>query len=291
MEEDEKDVDEREVAVRNNIYQLCRANEVCHTFTDCVCDNNCAGESTTKPSMKAWLARPASNDDLKTHPTFEHFNMVGGAKASDWLAAGKSVDKSPEIDTTLYPPFLAQGSNSAWLLPQRMTTSQNEASCPLTRLRNSPSSEWLSSFDKSFRPENSNSQWLASSSRSSLPETRINPWLASDTSLPTRDITVDKLKEYLDQAQPKYQWSLTGSESDANHDKPIAKKQELPECDFKDSNRDAESTKWLMVTKDEQEELKTREFAMDQDKADLFPLFAQNKEALGEWLMNIHSDF
>jgi hypothetical protein len=310
--EEEKDVDEREVAVRNNIYQLCRANEVCHTFSDCVCDDNCgkgdAGKSgkssvsSSSSSMKAWLARPASNDNLRQPPVFEYFSMVGGANTKEWLAKSGAASTSPEVDSTLYPPFVAQGPNSAWLLPQRSRSFQQEG-CPFTRLRNSQSCEWISSGVEKpvFSSDEGTEQWLAASARSSLPEKKTNPWLLSEPSLatpPTTDgATVEKLKAYIEQAQPKYQWSLTASpQKEPQQDKPIPKKQELPECEFKDSNRYEDSAKWLLVSKDESKEeknaFKTKEVAMEQDNMpDLFPLFAKTKEALGEWLMNAHSDF
>ena len=131
----------------------------------------------------------------------------------------------------------------------------------------------------------------------------------------TTTISTDQLHAYIAQVTPQYQWSLTttnGQEeakvhspatttaaapSKSSSDRPLPKKQELPESDSSSSSSRSsggESSKWLLVMKDEEDDesavLETKEIRMEENAA--FPsLLARNKAALGEWLLNIHSEF
>lgn len=117
-EEDERDVDEEAARIGG----VCRANEVCSTFSDCVCDENCA-EALGEKSQE-WLMKPKSVEEreellssplcaymkwmaqqdwlmqekaaeVEESPVFQYFQNLAGEGAEKWLKKESNADQNP----------------------------------------------------------------------------------------------------------------------------------------------------------------------------------------------------
>jgi nuclear receptor coactivator 4 len=120
--DEEKEVDEME-----RIEGVCRANETCRSFSDCLCDDRCcsgqsaAPEITPSQTTQGWLksSKNASSimEDVRESPLFSYFRMVS-QNASDWLAAGVAVPD--DLPYHLFPVFQAPESAAAsdWLMEE-----------------------------------------------------------------------------------------------------------------------------------------------------------------------------
>ncbi|ELU16816.1 hypothetical protein CAPTEDRAFT_225194 [Capitella teleta] len=112
-EDEDRDVDEGAIG------EVCRANEVCSTFKDCVCDDNCAD------TTQEWLQTPKTpeqRDELLASPLRSY--MVWMAQ-QQWLQVHDEVEVE-ESPVYQYFENLAQESTDRWL----MKATQEEAKNP-----------------------------------------------------------------------------------------------------------------------------------------------------------------
>ena len=320
----EKDVDERELAITQGINQLCKANETCKTFIDCLCEENCANKLVKMGSMsdtaKAWLMEPKNPDvvsDFQHAPIFEYFSLITNDKPSDWLvpvqAKGVPVETNVSSDV-LFPPFGHTTTVNQWLLsyasvlPCPTTTQcpffQNvvnmKSAEPLVWIkspeesRDNPSADITSPVFSFTTSSTDMRQWLLKGSDDVTPPPmtpKVNPWLLSTPdsapSYSSEPASTEQFFDYLNNVNTEYKWVLAGNTEEAKfNDKPLSKNCELPESNNK------EDGKWLLVVnKDDIKEVDRDEIDSIVENLKMQPGLLKNKLALGEWRMSIQSNF
>jgi hypothetical protein len=260
--------------------------------------------------------------DLKEAPIFKYFEMVTSADASAWLAQSdpqKAVQMEQPFGR-LFSPFSDSTSMSHWLLGSLSASEAASASvqtCPVmkrfTDVKADSDEQWIHSDETKisnpreeitsgafqFRHNGSDIEmWLshAAPPASPPPQPKINPWLLnSPTTSPNHSVqslSSERLFEKLNNVETTYSWNITATQPKKGVDKPIPKKNELPECDNKLKE---EEGNWLMVSKEDGNKADGLDIRAEKqnmhDDVQLLQGIVKDKEAIGEWLMSIQSNF
>lgn len=132
--------------------KLCRANEVCASWSGCVSDERCCSQAPAalglglglggSPALDMaspagrWLLQPKSPAvvaELKESPLFEYFRLMPSWSVADWVVA-PSGDQCEEPGT-VFPPFAASPAGlEAWLSPHDSRLAAASASQQVTPL-------------------------------------------------------------------------------------------------------------------------------------------------------------
>lgn len=123
------DVDEGSNA--DELAKLCRANEPCKTYTDCVCDDSC------------W-------EKGRTSPILHHLQTLAASSCADWLLSDNDSTTSITVRVEIFPPF-AEGASEVteWLYKPVPHGELPATSCPFLQhfqeISTSPDAQWLKS--------------------------------------------------------------------------------------------------------------------------------------------------
>jgi len=204
-DDDEKDVDDHEISVAQGITHLCKANETCKTFADCLCDENCCSSTKMSDAARSWLLAPKTPEvisEIKEAPILEYFSMVTKANQSDWLSVVEKVESSNIVfgEGSRFPPFEEDQSAQQWLSASSdsQIVSLN-AQCPFRQhfnhVQSADTSEWVKSDSSEVAMEttsfksplskpasNDFSSWLKNVDTNDAKVVNVienNPWLLS----------------------------------------------------------------------------------------------------------------
>ncbi|XP_073338361.1 nuclear receptor coactivator 4 isoform X2 [Pagrus major] len=137
------------------LQQTCKANEVCSTYSDCVCEENCG-----KEALSLWLLRQDGRDK----------NGVPVAKNAPPTAKNAPPAPNTPPNTKNAPPTLhhreqeqkVQAILEAWLHPTNTSSSSSSCRTPLQDLTSSLSG-WVAPEEEKASREEHSSQFKPSS--------------------------------------------------------------------------------------------------------------------------------
>ncbi|XP_074648805.1 nuclear receptor coactivator 4-like [Tubulanus polymorphus] len=141
QKKDECDVED--IECNEEISRVCRANELCCSFTECCCEPHCGKNVTTDIEMEA--------DSETTEADLEEDKPINNV--DQWLFNGgqnttTSTDKPSVIDFLMAFESIRNSSNSNWLLNKSNVSDENCARDPNSQIRNvlnCDTSKWLKS--------------------------------------------------------------------------------------------------------------------------------------------------